>query len=146
MNVKTLVCGAGALVVVLAGCAPGAPGTQGGASADADRAAQPKRIVLGAREAARSTRIAQEKIDELMKLDFSSDPEVAVGGNLAANETNHWDTPQDSDGNTVDGVTVRWAVDDGPVPDTRILTVRVENLRAQQYGRQVELSTIIRQW
>jgi hypothetical protein len=45
----------------------------------------------------------------------------------------------------MDGVTVRWAVEDGPVEDTRIVTVRVVNLRAMQY-RETDLKTIIREW
>ncbi len=97
---------------------------------------------VGAREAARSTRTAQDKIDELMKLDFDDDVEVAVGGSLQDNEANHFEEDPGGQG----GLTVRWSVTAGPVTDTRILTVRVENLRAQQYGRQVELSTIIRNW
>lgn len=93
---------------------------------------------LGAREASRSTRLAQEKLDELMKLNFSSDPKVSVGGSLDSNVANHFEAP-------LDGITLRWAVAAGPATDTRALTVRVVNLRAQQ-NRQMDLSTIIRQW
>lgn len=93
---------------------------------------------FGAREAARGTRLAEEKIDELMKLNFATAPSIAVGGDLSTNVTNYFEQ--------LDGVTIRWAVAAGPVTDTRVLTVRVENRGAQQYGRQVELSTIIRQW
>jgi prepilin-type N-terminal cleavage/methylation domain-containing protein len=93
---------------------------------------------IGAREAARSTRLAQDKIDELMKLNFSSAPAVAVGGDLDANATNYWETP-------FEGITLRWAVAAGPTDDLRVLTLRVVNLRAQQY-RQTDLATIIRQW
>ena len=93
---------------------------------------------IGAREATRSTRLAQNKIDELMKLNFSSDPEVAVGGNLDADVTNYSETP-------ADGITVRWAVTAGPTDDLRVLTLRVVNLHAMQY-RETELTTIIRQW
>jgi len=42
--------------------------------------------------------------------------------------------------------TRRWRVQDGPAPNTRLLTVRVLNQRARQYGRQVDLTTVIRQW
>lgn len=93
---------------------------------------------LAAREAARSTRLAQAKVDELMKLDFDTDPEVAVGGNLNANADDHSETP-------LGGVTLRWLVADGPTADTRVLTVRVVNLRAQQ-RRQTDMTTIIREW
>ena len=89
---------------------------------------------VGAREASRATRMAQEKIDELMKLDFEDDAAVAIGDD-------HVEMPADTP-----GVTIRWAVAAGPVDDTRVVTVNVENMRAQTYGRQVTLSTIIRQW
>ena len=92
---------------------------------------------FGAREAARSTRLAQDKFDELMKLNFSA-PEVAIGGDLDANETDYYDQP-------TTGVTVRWAVAAGPTDDTRIVTVRVVNEKARKY-RRTDLSTIIRQW
>lgn len=93
---------------------------------------------MGARESARSVRIAQDKIDELMKLTFSVNPRIAVGGSLDSDEANHSDTPET-------GVTVRWAVADGPTDDTRVVTVRVLNLHSAQY-RQTDLTTLIRQW
>src|SRR5688572_17319719 len=93
---------------------------------------------IGARESARSTRLAQDKFDELMKLNFDSDPEVAIGGDLDADEDDYFDQP-------MTGVTVRWAVADGPTGDTRVVTVRVLNERAKQY-RKTDLITVIRQW
>lgn len=93
---------------------------------------------IGAREAARSMRLAQEKVDQLMKLDFDTSEAVAVGGSLTENSEDHFEEP-------VSGVTVRWAVAAGPVDDTRVLTVRVVNLRAQQY-RETDMTTIIREW
>lgn len=93
---------------------------------------------IGARESARSTRLAQDKFDELMKLNFDSDPEVAVGGDLNADEADYFEQP-------MTGVTVRWVVADGPTDDTRVVTVRVLNERAQQY-RRTDLVTVIRQW
>src|SRR5688572_22122303 len=93
----------------------------------------------GAREAARSTRLAQEKIDELMKLDFDSDAAVAVGGNLAANAAGYFEVPNDTNGAALQGITTRWlvAAHGSGNPDLRVLTVRIVNLRAQTYGRQV---------
>ena len=105
---------------------------------------------LGAREAARSTRLAQDKIDELMKLNFATALQVAVGGDLNANDPTHSQTLL----SPLTGITLRWAVAAGPTCDpllpalpcdTRVLTVRVVNLRAQLYP-QVDLTTIIRQW
>jgi Tfp pilus assembly protein PilV len=94
---------------------------------------------FGSRQATTSTRLAQDKIDELMKLNFDTVPAVAVGGNLEGNDVNYFDTPMEA-------VTRRWQVQAGPTPNTRVLTVRVVNQRAAQYGRQVDLITIIRQW
>ena len=94
---------------------------------------------VGAREAAQGARLAEEKIAELMKLNLTTAASVAVGGDLSSNVANYFEQP-------LPGITVRWAVEDGPADDTRLLTVRVENLRTQQYGRRVELTTIIRQW
>ena len=95
---------------------------------------------IGARESARSTRLAQDKIDELMKLDFDTDPKIALvpGGSLNEDADGYSETP-------LDGITVRWAVAPGPTNDTRVLTVRVTNLRAQQY-RRTDMATIIREW
>ena len=93
---------------------------------------------IGAREAARSMRLAQEKVDELMKMDFDTADEIAVGGSLTENSADHFEQP-------LGGITVRWAVADGPVEDTRVLTVRVVNLRAMQY-RETDMTTIIREW
>jgi Tfp pilus assembly protein PilV len=93
---------------------------------------------IGARESARSTRLAQDKFDELMKQNFTADPEVAVGGSLDTDQADHFEAP-------MTGVTVRWQVAAGPTDDTRVVTVRVLNERSPQY-RQIDLSTIIRQW
>jgi hypothetical protein len=61
-----------------------------------------------------------------------------VGGSLDADEDDYFEQP-------MTGVTVRWAVAAGPTDDTRVVTVRVLNERAQQY-RTTDLVTIIRQW
>lgn len=96
---------------------------------------------IGAREAARSSRLAQDKVDELMKLNFTTNAKVAVGGSLTANVANHSETLAAP----LTGITLRWLVAAGPTNDTRLLTVRVVNVRAHQY-RQTDMATIIRQW
>ena len=95
-------------------------------------------MALGAREAARSTRLAQDKIDELMKLNFTTAPAVAIGGDLTADVANYSEAP-------LNGVTLRWAVVAGPTDDLRVLTLRVVNMRSEQY-RNTDLTTIIRKW
>ena len=100
---------------------------------------------IGAREAARSMRLAQTKIDELMKADFATSPQMAICANvqtcLTTNFANHFEASPDG----LNGITVRWAVAAGPAADTRIVSIRVVNLRAQQQ-REVNLATIIRDW
>lgn len=95
-------------------------------------------MAMGARESARSTRLAQDKIDELMKLNFTTAPAVAIGGDLTADAANYSETP-------LNGVTLRWAVTAGPTDDLRVLTLRVVNNRSAQY-RETDLTTIIRKW
>jgi hypothetical protein len=93
---------------------------------------------IGVRESARSMRFAQEKIDELLKVPFTSTA-VAVGGSLDEDEPDHFEAAGD-------GITVRWRVTDGPMlnDDTRFITVRVVNLRGGQH-RHTEVSSLIRE-
>lgn len=93
---------------------------------------------VGSRESARSTRIAQDKVDELLKRTFSTDPSIAPGGSLDDDEDNYSESPET-------GVNVRWVVADGPTDDTRWLTVRVVNTHSQHY-RNTDVKTLIRQW
>ena len=92
-----------------------------------------------ARHATTATLLAQAKIDELMKKNLTTAAAVQVGGDLDANVTNYFDTPES-------GVTRRWVVAAGPVANTRLLTVKVENKGGRVYGREQQLTTIIRQW
>ena len=100
---------------------------------------------IGAREAARSMRLAQSRVDELMKSDFSTDAQIAVCADwnacLDGNIANHFETAPDG----LNGITVRWAVNNGPTADTRVVTVRVVNMRGQQQ-RQTEVTSIVRDW
>ncbi len=93
-------------------------------------------MTMGASESGRSTRLAEDKIDELMKLSFTADPEIAIGGDLTADVADYSETP-------LDGVTLRWAVTAGPTDDLRVLTMRVVNNRSEQY-RETDLVTMIR--
>jgi prepilin-type N-terminal cleavage/methylation domain-containing protein len=94
-----------------------------------------------ARQASTATQLAQAKIDELMKLNMTTDAAVQVTGSnsLIADVANYFDGPQA-------GITRRWRVEAGPTADTRILRVRVINRGARQYGSQIELTTLLRQW
>jgi hypothetical protein len=99
---------------------------------------------IGARESARSTRLAQAKIDNLALRDFETDLQMAVGGSVVANVANHNEAATAA-GVALPGITLRWVVANGPTEDTRVVTVRVVNLRAQQY-RNTDVTTILREW
>lgn len=96
-----------------------------------------------ARAATTATQYAQAKIDELAKLNLSTAAAVQITppspDSLTTNVANYFDSPQTR-------VTRRWRVQAGPSADTRTLTVRVINTGARQYGAQVTVTTIIRQW
>jgi hypothetical protein len=91
-----------------------------------------------ARQATAATLLAQSKIDQLMKTDFSASS-VALGGGIVSNIANYFDVPEP-------GITRRWSIATGPVAGTRLLTVKVENKGARVYGREQQLTTIIRDW
>ena len=92
-----------------------------------------------ARHATTATLLAQSKLDELMKKNLSTNAAVQEGGSISADVANYFDTPQA-------GVTRRWVVAPGPVANTRLVTVKVTNKGGRVYGREQQLTTIIRQW
>ena len=92
-----------------------------------------------ARHATTTTLLAQAKIDELMKKNLTTAAAVQVGGDLDADVANYFDSPEA-------GITRRWVVAAGPVANTRLVTVKVENKGGRVYGREQQLTTIIRQW
>ena len=92
-----------------------------------------------ARQATTATLLAQSKLDDLMKLNLATAPAIQVGGSISADVTNYFDAPQA-------GVTRRWVVAAGPVANTRLVTVKVRNKGGRVYGREQQLTTIIRQW
>ena len=96
-----------------------------------------------AREVSRATELAHAKLDELMTLNLTTAPAVQITpdgpDSLTADVGGYFDMPDA-------GVTRRWRVKAGPVANTRLVTVRVVNVRARQYGATIDLTTIIRQW
>ena len=92
-----------------------------------------------ARQATTGTVLAQAKIDELMKSDFSLNSAVAArrqhrlehGAVLRPAASRH--RPP-------------LAVTDGPVAGTRLLEVTVENKGGRLYGGSQTLTTVIRDW
>ena len=98
-----------------------------------------------ARNGALATRMGQGKLDELMKANFDTNPQVQVtpGGvdTLAANVANYFDV----DPAAPPRWTRRWRVQAGPAA-TRILTVRTIVQGNSRFRRVVELTTLVRRW
>jgi Tfp pilus assembly protein PilV len=94
-----------------------------------------------ARQASNGTQLAQAKIDELMKLNLTTEAAVQITGtdSLSANVADYFDQPQT-------GITRRWQVEAGPTAETRLLRVRVVSAGATAYGSEIELTTMLRQW
>ena len=93
-----------------------------------------------------ATRLAQQKLDELVGLTptWTAAPAIQIGGSLTANVNNFNDSP-------VAGYTRRWQVTAGPndpgsnAGDLRIVTIRVIPNNVDNRTRStVELTTLLR--
>lgn len=95
-----------------------------------------------ARNGAEATRVAQGKLDELMKANFDTNPAVQITpvgtDSLASNVANYFDTPTPR-------TIRRWQVSAGPAT-TRILTVRVLVANGTTTFRVLDLSTLLQRW
>ena len=91
-----------------------------------------------ARQATTSTVLAQAKMDELMKSGTLSLSSIQLGS-IASNMGGFYDEPEP-------GITRRWQVNDGPVDNTWILQVTVENKGGRMYGGTETLTTVVREW
>ena len=96
------------------------------------------------RNSTSATRLAQDKFEELMKMNFDLNPQIQVNANntLASNVTNYWDTP-------AAGYTRRWSVSAGPGanPRLRVVSVRVvPTLNDRRTTDVIEVTTVIRRW
>lgn len=98
-----------------------------------------------ARNSAQYSRVAHDKFDQLMKMDFATDAAVQITpvnpDSLTTDVNNYFDTP-------ATGVTRRWKVEAGPAASTRRVTVRVvSSLNTdRKITRPIELTEVIRQW
>ena len=89
-----------------------------------------------------AVRLAQDKIDQMMSLDFDAAATIQIGGDLEANVADHFDTD-------VQGYTRRWVVAAGPDanPNLRELTmVVIPDLADRGTRTPAQLVTIIRRW
>jgi Tfp pilus assembly protein PilV len=96
-----------------------------------------------ARNGTQAARMAQDKLDDLMKRSFDADPSLQITpigtDSLAANVANYFDTPTTT-------VTRRWIVSAGPAGTaTRVVTVRVR-ITSGLAPRTVDLTTLVRRW
>ena len=91
--------------------------------------------------ATEATSLGQQKLDQLMKLDFAADAAVqlSAANTLTANTANYFDTPQPT-------VVRRWSVQPGPTATTRLVTVRTISGQRTRSQQTVDLITVIRQW
>jgi prepilin-type N-terminal cleavage/methylation domain-containing protein len=102
------------------------------------------RLFMLGREGTEAVRLAQDKIEELGRADFATNPEIQLTGanSLDANVANYFDIP-------ATGYVRRWQVDAGPDanPSLRLLTVRViPTLNDRRVAAPVEIITIVREW
>jgi Tfp pilus assembly protein PilV len=90
------------------------------------------------------SRLAQDKFEELMKMNFATNPAIQVNAanTLASNVTNYWDTPSP-------GYTRRWQVSAGPGANPRLRTVVVRVIPEVNDRRMTDmftLTTVVRSW
>ncbi len=99
---------------------------------------------LSAQRSGEATRFSQDKIDELMKVNFATDVRMAITPNgvdsLASNVANYFDTP------AAGVMTRRWRVQAGPTANTRLVTMRIVTTDRSQSARNMDIVTLLRQW
>lgn len=91
-----------------------------------------------------AVRLAQDRLDQLMSLNFDASPEVQITGqdSLTANVADYFDTD-------VAGYTRRWQIEAGPDgnADLRLITIRVvPDVQDRRTATPYELQSIIRRW
>ena len=96
------------------------------------------------RESTTASRLAQDKFEELMKMNFNTNPAIQVNASntLASNVTNYFDTP-------VQGYTRRWSVSAGPAGNPRLRTVVVRiipDVNDRRMADMFSLTTVVRLW
>ena len=89
-----------------------------------------------------ATRLAQDKFEQMMKMNFTTNPQIQVNGadTLSADVANYFDAP-------APGFTRRWQVTAGPVPRLRLVTVRViPAVTDRRSSAVVNLTMLVRRW
>ena len=102
------------------------------------------RMHMLGRETTSATRLAEDKFEELMKMNFSTNPAIQINGanTLDSNVTNYFDAPSP-------GYTRRWQVSAGPNANTRLRTVTVRvipQVGDRRMTDEVTITTVLRAW
>lgn len=97
------------------------------------------------RNSTTATRLAQDKFEEMMKMNFATNPAIQVNGTntLASDVANYFDAPANT------GYTRRWRVEAGPNANPRLRTVTVRIMPANPDMRvagDFTVTTILRSW
>ncbi len=98
-----------------------------------------------AAETTDATRLANTKLEELMKLKLAADQAIKIApvghDPLTHNVPNYFDVPVAS------VYTRRWLVQAGPTATTRLVTVRLVPAQTdRRIAKEVDLTTVVRQW
>jgi Tfp pilus assembly protein PilV len=97
------------------------------------------------RNSTTAARLAQDKFEELMKLNFATSPAVQVSATdtLVSNVANYFDVPANS------GYTRRWFVQPGPGGNARLRTVTVRVIPDNpdmRVAADFRVTMVIRSW
>jgi prepilin-type N-terminal cleavage/methylation domain-containing protein len=95
------------------------------------------------RDSAQATRLAQDKFEELMKLNFATAPAlstVSCADSLGANTANCFDAPAST------GFTRRWRVQAGPGGNAALRTVTIRMVADVRVGADFEVTQVLRSW
>lgn len=92
------------------------------------------------RDSATAARLAQDKVEEMMKMNFTTNAAIQISspGTLDGNVANYFDAPANS------GYTRRWSVAAGPTGNTRVVTVRI--VPDVPVGDPFQVTTVLRSW
>lgn len=91
-----------------------------------------------------ATRLAQDKFEELMKMNFDTNPAIQINASdtLASDVTNYFDVPQG-------GYKRRWKVSAGPGGSVTLRTVEVRvipDVQDRKMADVITLTTVLRSW
>jgi prepilin-type N-terminal cleavage/methylation domain-containing protein len=94
------------------------------------------------RNSASAARLAQDKFEELMKMNFGTAPAIQINANdtLGANVANYFDAPANT------GYTRRWRVAAGPGGNAALRVVTIRLVPDVRVGADYEVTTVLRSW